>query len=135
MMTRVDPALPSLAARLAAPHAVVLGAGLGGLSAAMRLGAKGYRVTVIDKLDVPGGRGSAIWKDGHRFDLGPTIVTVPQIFRELWAACGRKLEDDIDLRALDPFYEIRWPDGSKFEASVDTERMVEEVRRLSPGDV
>nr|WP_200798011.1 phytoene desaturase [Roseivivax lentus] len=117
------------------PHAVVIGAGLGGLASAMRLGALGYRVTVIDRLDVPGGRGSAIWKDGHRFDLGPTIVTVPQVFRELWAACGRRLEDDIDLRALDPFYEIRWPDGSRFEASGDTDRMIEEVRRLSPGDV
>ncbi len=134
MMTRVDPALPSLAARLAAPHAVVIGAGLGGLSAAMRLGAKGYRVTVIDKLDVPGGRGSAIWRDGHRFDLGPTIVTVPQVFRELWRTCGRDFDADVDLRPMDPFYEIRWPDGSRFEASGDTERMRAEIARLSPED-
>ena len=52
-------------------EAIVIGAGVGGLSAAMRLGAKGYRVTVIDRLDMPGGRGSAIHKGGHRFDLGP----------------------------------------------------------------
>ena len=116
-------------------HAVVVGAGLGGLAAAMRLGAKGYRVTVIDRLDVPGGRGSAIWQDGHRFDLGPTIVTVPQVFRELWAACGRCFDDDVDLRALDPFYEIRWPDGSDFTARQSTEAMRAEVARLSPGDV
>ncbi|MDU8942435.1 phytoene desaturase [Ovoidimarina sediminis] len=116
-------------------HAVVVGAGLGGLAAAMRLGAKGYRVTVIDRLDVPGGRGSAIWKDGHRFDLGPTIVTVPQVFRELWAACGRSFDADVDLRALDPFYEIRWPDGSHFTARQSTEAMRAEVARLSPGDV
>ncbi|QFS84743.1 Phytoene desaturase (neurosporene-forming) [Roseivivax sp. THAF40] len=134
-MTRIDTTLIEAARLKTGPHAVVIGAGLGGLASAMRLGAMGYRVTVMDRLDVPGGRGSAIWKEGHRFDLGPTIVTVPQIFRELWAACGRKLEDYIDLRPLDPFYEIRWPDGSKFEASGDTERMVEEVRRLSPGDV
>lgn len=116
-------------------HALVIGAGLGGLASAMRLGARGYRVTVIDKLDVPGGRGSAIWKDGHRFDLGPTIVTVPQVFKELWAACGRDFHAEVDLRPLDPFYEIRWPDGSRFTASGSTERMIEEVRRLSPGDV
>jgi phytoene desaturase len=116
-------------------HAVVVGAGLGGLASAMRLGARGYRVTVIDKLDVPGGRGSAIWKDGHRFDLGPTIVTVPQIFKELWAACGRDFHAEVDLRPLDPFYEIRWPDGSRFTARQDTDAMVEQVRRLSPGDV
>ncbi|ETX15920.1 phytoene dehydrogenase [Roseivivax halodurans JCM 10272] len=119
----------------ARPHAVVIGAGLGGLASAMRLGAKGYRVTVIDRLDVPGGRGSAIWQDGHRFDLGPTIVTVPQLFRELWAACGRDFDEDVDLRALDPFYEIRWPDGSHFQARQDTDEMREEVRRLSPRDL
>ncbi|WP_375260213.1 phytoene desaturase family protein, partial [Citreimonas sp.] len=116
-------------------HAVVIGAGLGGLASAMRLGARGYRVTVIDRLDVPGGRGSAIWKDGHRFDLGPTIVTVPQIFKELWAACGRDFHAEVDLRPLDPFYEIRWPDGSTFRARQDTDAMIDEVRRLSPGDV
>ncbi|MEO0991250.1 MAG: NAD(P)-binding protein, partial [Pseudomonadota bacterium] len=69
-------------------HAVIVGAGLGGLASAMRLGAKGYRVTVLDRLDCVGGRGSAITQGGHRFDLGPTIVTVPKVFRELWAACG-----------------------------------------------
>ena len=72
--------------------AIVIGAGLGGLAAAMRLGAKGYRVTVLDRLDMPGGRGSSITKNGHRFDLGPTLVTVPLVFRELWAACGRDFE-------------------------------------------
>ncbi len=100
----------------------------------MRLGAKGYRVTVVDKLEGPGGRGSAIWKDGHRFDLGPTIVTVPQVFRELWAACGRDFDADVDLRAMDPFYEIRWPDGSSFTARQSTEAMRAEVARLSPKD-
>ncbi|WOI56336.1 phytoene desaturase [Palleronia sp. LCG004] len=116
-------------------RAIVVGAGLGGLSAAMRLGAKGYAVTVIDRLDTPGGRGSAIHKNGHRFDLGPTIVTVPQLFRDLWRACGRDFDADVDLRALDPFYEIRWPDGSRFAARQDTDAMRAEVARLSPRDV
>ena len=115
--------------------AVVIGAGLGGLAAAMRLGAKGYAVTVLDKLDRVGGRGSSVDQDGHRFDLGPTIVTVPQVFEKLWAACGRDFRRDVDLRPLDPFYEIRWPDGSKFTACGETDRMVAEVARLSPGDV
>ncbi len=116
------------------PHAIVIGAGLGGLASAMRLGAKGYRVTVLDRLEGPGGRGSSIWRNGHRFDLGPTIVTVPQVFRELWAACGREFDKDVDLRALDPFYEIRWPDGSRFTARQDTDAMRAEVARLSPRD-
>ncbi|SPJ23118.1 phytoene desaturase [Palleronia abyssalis] len=116
-------------------RAVVIGAGLGGLAAAMRLGAKGYRVTVLDRLDGPGGRGSAIHKDGFRFDLGPTIVTVPQLLRDLWATCGRDFDTDVDLRALDPFYEIRWPDGSTFTARQDTDAMRAEVARLSPEDL
>jgi phytoene desaturase len=101
----------------------------------MRLGAKGYAVTVVDRLDTVGWRGSSVTMDDHRFDLGPTIVTVPQVFRSLWAACGRDFDADVDLRPLDPFYEIRWPDGSHFTARGDTDAMVEEVRRLSPGDV
>ncbi|MCO8143856.1 phytoene desaturase [Rhodovulum tesquicola] len=135
MMTRVDPALAEEAVRAAGPHAVVIGAGLGGLAAAMRLGAKGYRVTVIDKLDVPGGRGSAVWQDGHRFDLGPTIVTVPQIFRSLWEVCGRDFDKDVKLVPMDPFYEIVFPDGERFRAQQDTDGMRAEVARLSPSDL
>jgi phytoene desaturase len=135
MFTRVDPEFKSSALPANAPHAVVIGAGIGGLSAAMRLGAKGYRVTILDKLESPGGRGSCLWQNGHRFDLGPTIVTVPQAFQELWAACGRRFEDDIDLRALDPYYEIRWPDGSQFFANGSDEDMEAEVMRLSPRDL
>ncbi|WP_299049030.1 phytoene desaturase [uncultured Tateyamaria sp.] len=131
-MTRLDPIESETRT---GNRAIVIGAGLGGLAAAMRLGAKGYKVTVIDKLDVPGGRGSAIWQDGHRFDLGPTIVTVPQLYRELWAACGRSFEEDVDLRSLDPFYEIRWPDGTRFVAQHDTDAMRAEVARIEPRDV
>jgi len=134
-LTQPAPPLVSAAPEDPRPHAVVIGAGLGGLASAMRLGAKGYRVTVLDRLDMPGGRGSALWRDGHRFDLGPTIVTVPQVFRALWAACGRDFDADVDLRALDPFYEIRWPDGSAFSMLGDETRVRAEIARLSPGDV
>lgn len=116
-------------------RAIVIGAGLGGLAAAMRLGAKGYAVTVLDRLDRAGGRGSSITQDGHRFDLGPTIVTAPQVFEDLWRACGRDFHTDVDLRPMDPFYEVRWPDGTRFRASGDDDRMVEEVARISPSDV
>ncbi|MEL6992496.1 MAG: phytoene desaturase [Pseudomonadota bacterium] len=115
--------------------AIVIGAGLGGLAAAMRLGAKGYAVTVLDRLDRPGGRGSSVTQDGHRFDLGPTIITVPQVYESLWAACGRDFHADVTLRPMDPFYEVRWPDGSTFTARQDTRAMLAEVARLSPGDV
>lgn len=132
MLTRTDASILAPDRNDDRPVAVVVGAGLGGLAAAMRLGAKGYRMVVIDRLDMPGGRGSALHVDGHRFDLGPTIVTVPQLFRELWQACGRDFDADVDLRALDPFYEIRFDDGSTFTASRD---MRAEVERLSPSDL
>ncbi|GAA4227074.1 phytoene desaturase [Sagittula marina] len=135
MLTGVDPVQKAEALLGPRPHAVVIGAGLGGLASAMRLGAKGYRVTVLDRLDSPGGRGSAITQGGHRFDLGPTIVTVPQLFEDLWAACGKRFEEAVDLRALDPYYEIRWPDGSNFTVRQDEAAMLAEVERLSPDDV
>ncbi|MEM6669225.1 MAG: phytoene desaturase [Pseudomonadota bacterium] len=117
------------------PSALVIGAGFGGLAAAMRLGAKGYRVTVLDRLESPGGRATSVTRNGHRFDLGPTIVTVPDVFQKLWAATGRRFEDDVDLRPLDPFYEIRFQDGSAFTARKDPAAMREEVRRLAPDDL
>ncbi|MEM7720042.1 MAG: phytoene desaturase [Pseudomonadota bacterium] len=134
-MRRSDPRLEALIPSAVPPRAIVIGAGLGGLAAAMRLGAKGYRVTVLDRLEGPGGRGSAIVSEGHRFDLGPTIVTVPNVFRELWAACGRDFDADVTLKPMAPFYEIRWPDGSVFKAHQDTDAMRAEVARLSPSDV
>jgi phytoene desaturase len=100
----------------------------------MRLGAKGYQVTLLDRLDRAGGRGSSITQNGHRFDLGPTIVTVPQVFRQLWAECGRDFDKDVDLRPVDPYYEIRWRDGSNFRVRQDEDAMIAEVRRLFPKD-
>lgn len=135
MLTRVEPTFSAPPEGDTRPVAVVIGAGFGGLASAMRLSAKGYRVEVLDRLDTPGGRGTAIWQDGYRFDLGPTIVTAPQVFRELWESAGEDFERDVNLRALDPFYEIRWPDGSHLQAHADPERMREEVARLSPGDL
>lgn len=113
----------------------MIGAGLGGLASAMRLGAKGWRVTVVDRLDRPGGRGSSITQGGHRFDLGPTIVTVPQGLRELWATCGRDFDRDVRLVPMEPFYKILWEDGSSFTARQGDAAMEAEVARLSPGDL
>ena len=73
------------------PHAAVIGSGLGGLSAAIRLGARGYRVTVFEKLDQPGGRASVFRQDGFTFDAGPTIITAPFILEELWAQAGAQV--------------------------------------------
>jgi phytoene desaturase len=117
------------------PHAIVIGAGLGGLAAAARLAAKGYRITVLEKLDGPGGRAYTFRQDGFTFDAGPTIVTAPYIFEELWAACGGRLADDVDLRPNNPFYKIRFNDGEVFNYSADREAMRAEVARFCPEDV
>lgn len=117
------------------PHAVVIGSGFGGLAAAVRLGARGYRVTVLERQDQPGGRAAVFHDAGFTYDAGPTIVTAPFLFEELWALCGRRLSDDVELRPIDPFYRIRFHDGTAFEYSGDPDRMRAEVAKFSPGDV
>jgi phytoene desaturase len=117
------------------PHAIVIGSGFGGLAAAVRLGARGYRVTVLEKLDAPGGRAYVHRQDGFTFDAGPTVVTAPFLFEELWSLAGRRMEDDIDMRPVTPFYRIRFHDGASFDYTGDAAAMRREVERLAPGDV
>ena len=116
-------------------RAVVIGSGFGGLAAAVRLGARGYEVTVLERLDAPGGRAYVFRQDGFTFDAGPTIITAPFLLEELWTLCGRRFSDDVDLRPIDPFYEIRFDDGSVFRYSGDADAMRAEVARFSPSDV
>ena len=115
-----------------APLALVIGSGFGGLAAAVRLCARGWRVQVLEKLNEPGGRARVIHVDGYTFDAGPTIVTVPFLLEELWELAGRKLANDVELRLLDPFYRIRFDDGDHFDYSADPERMRDEVLRIDP---
>jgi phytoene desaturase len=117
------------------PHAIVIGSGFGGLAAAVRLGARGWRVTVLEKLDAPGGRAYVHRQDGFTFDAGPTVITAPFLLEELWALCGRRLADDIDLRPVAPYYRIRFDDGTVFDYSGDAQAMRAEVARLAPDDV
>lgn len=117
------------------PHAIVIGSGFGGLAAAIRLGARGYRVTVLEKLEAPGGRACVHRQDGFTFDAGPTIVTAPFLFEDLWALCGRTFSDDIDLRPVSPFYRIRFNDGETFDYSGDPSAMAREIVRIAPGDL
>ncbi len=117
------------------PHAVVIGSGFGGLAAAIRLGAKGYRVTVLEKLDAPGGRAYVHRRGGYVFDAGPTIVTAPFLLEELWTLCGKTMSDHVALKLMDPFYRIRFDDGSWFDYSGDPEAMRQEVARFAPDDL
>ena len=119
----------------ARPHAVVIGSGFGGLAAAIRLGSRGFRVTVLEQLDAPGGRAYVFRQDGFTFDAGPTIITAPFLLEELWKLCGRRFADDVDLRSLQPFYRIRFFDGSILDCSNDDASMAAQINRFAPGDL
>jgi phytoene desaturase len=117
------------------PHAVVIGSGFGGLAAAIRLGARGYRTTVLEQLDAPGGRAYVFRQDGFTFDAGPTIITAPFLLEDLWRLCGRRLRDDIDLREVVPFYRIRFNDGGVLDCSNDAASMAAQINQFAPDDL
>ena len=132
MLKAVNPSMPTEDQR---PHAVVIGSGFGGLAAAVRLGARGYRVTVLEKLDAPGGRAYVFREGGYVFDAGPTIITAPFLLEELWTMAGKRMEDDIEMAEMTPFYGIQFDDGSVFHCSRDPEAMRAQVAKFSPEDV
>lgn len=117
------------------PHAIVIGSGFGGLAAAIRLGAKGYRVTILERLEQAGGRASVFRQDGFVFDAGPTIVTAPFVFEELWELCGKDFSKAVDLRKMDPFYKIHFDDGRTFTVTDDPEQMRAEIAKFNPDDL
>ncbi len=114
---------------------VVIGSGFGGLYAAIRLQAQGHRVTVVEKRDKPGGRAYVYEQDGFVFDGGPTIITAPWLIEELFEHCGKHSEDYIRLVPVDPFYNIRFEDGSVFHYNGDREKLLQEIRRFNPDDI
>jgi phytoene desaturase len=118
-----------------APHAVVIGSGFGGLAAAVRLRAKGYRVTVLEALDQPGGRARVFRRDGYTFDAGPTVITAPYLFEELFSLVGRNLRDYVRLVPVDPFYRVVFDDGSSFDYVGEEDRLLAQIQRMSPRDV
>ncbi len=109
---------------------VVVGAGLGGLSAALRLTAAGREVTVIERELVPGGRAGLLETDGYRFDTGPTVLTMPDLLADAFDCVGERLEDWLTLTRLDPVYRAFYADGSTLDVRSDPTLMAEEVRRV-----
>ena len=114
---------------------VVIGAGFGGLAAAVRLRAMGYPVVLMEARDQPGGRAGVFRRQGYSFDAGPTVITAPYLFEELFELVGRSLDDYVELIDVDPFYRISFSDGMVFDYTGDEQRLIEEVRRFNPGDV
>lgn len=112
----------------------VVGAGLGGLAAAIHLARGGHRVVILEKNGRVGGKMNVFAEKGYRFDTGPTLLTMPFLLQELFAAAGRRLEDHLDLVRLDPICRYYWPDGTRLDASSNVEAMEAQISRISPRD-
>jgi phytoene desaturase len=113
---------------------ILVGAGPGGLAAALLLARAGLRVKICERLDRPGGRTSALESDGFRFDLGPTFFLYPRILEEIFAEVGRDLWAEVPMVRLDPHYRLMFGAGGALDATADARRMREEIRRLCPRD-
>jgi phytoene desaturase len=109
-------------------HATVVGAGFGGLAAAIRLAHAGVHVTLLERDTGPGGRASRVVRDGFAFDAGPSVLTMPHLFDELFVLSGERLADHVGLVRLDPAYRASFHDGSQIAVRGSVEAMVEEVR-------
>jgi phytoene desaturase len=117
------------------PHtsALVIGAGIGGIATAARLARNGYEVTVIEKNSRPGGRCDQLVREGHRFDIGPTLFLMPEVFAETFAALGERMEDHLDLRRIDPTYRVRFGDGTELALTANLQQMQQQLEAIEPG--
>lgn len=113
---------------------VIIGSGFGGLSAAIRLAAAGHSVTVLEKRDKPGGRAYVYEKDGFTFDGGPTIITAPFMFDDLFALAGKKREDYVTFTPCDPFYRIFDHEGRPFNYNADEMFTLDQIDKRNPTD-
>ncbi|WP_329416425.1 phytoene desaturase family protein [Streptomyces sp. NBC_00704] len=112
-------------------HVVVVGAGLSGLAAALHLLGAGRRVTLVERDELPGGRAGRLERGGYRIDTGPTVLTMPDLADEAFAAVGERLRDHVDLVALHPAYQARFADGSSLDVHTDAAAMEAEVERFA----
>ncbi|MBN2482863.1 MAG: phytoene desaturase [Candidatus Omnitrophica bacterium] len=114
-------------------HIAIVGAGVGGLATAARLGSRGYKVDVFEKLPRPGGRAHIIEDAGFKFDTGPSFVLMPSFFKEIFDYCGRDLSDYLHLAPLDIHYKIFYPSGKELVIYRDSEKTKAELEKIEPG--
>jgi phytoene desaturase len=114
---------------------VVIGSGFGGLSAAVRLQAQGHQVTIVEKLDKPGGRAYVFERDGFTFDGGPTIITAPWMIDDIFASAGTSTDKYVQIVPIDPFYNVRFEDGSVFHYNGQRDSVLSEIQRFNPDDL
>ncbi len=114
---------------------LILGAGIGGLSAAIHLAAKGYCVTVLEQNPAVGGKMAEITENGFRWDTGPSVITMRGVFEDLFRAAGRHLEDYLTLLPVEPLTRYFWPDGTTLDLSRDLTRTAAQINALEPRDL
>ncbi len=117
-----------------AKNVVVIGSGFGGLSMANRLQSMGMQVTLLEKREKVGGRAYQFKEKGYTFDMGPSLITAPEIIGDVFRAAGRRREDYLDLIPLDPFYRVYFHDGSYIDYKGDPEEMKAQIARFSERD-
>ena len=113
---------------------IVIGSGLGGLSAAIRLAAQGHAVTLFEKRDKLGGRAYQYEIDGFKFDGGPTVITAPWMIDELWQLAGKRREDEVEIVKVDPFYRIFDHQGRYLDYNGDHEFILSQIEKFNPAD-
>ena len=113
---------------------VIIGSGFGGLAAAIRLQAKGMQVTLLEKNAKVGGHAYQLVKNGYTFDMGPSIITAPDLIQRLFESAGTRMEDYLDLVKLDPFYRIYFHDGTSLDYTDDSEQMKQQMAQFSTDD-
>jgi phytoene desaturase len=113
---------------------VVVGAGLAGLSCALRLAGAGRRVTVVERESVPGGRAGLIEDAGFRFDTGPTVLTMPDLIQDAFGAVGEDMHDWVELMPVEPLYRAFYPDGSQLDVHSNVDAMADEIERVISPD-
>ena len=123
-----------MTARSRLPHALIVGAGFGGIAAALRLRAKGYRVSLIDRCASLGGRAQVFERNGFRHDAGPTVITAPFLFEELFELFGERLSEHLKLVPLTPWYRFRFSDGGTFDYGGTLDETLAEIARIEPRD-
>lgn len=114
-------------------HVVIIGAGIGGLATAMRLSANGFRVTVLEKNPTVGGRANTREIGGFRFDTGPSLLLMTDVYRDLFAACGEDFDARVPLVKMEPNYAVHFGDGTSLEMSSDLTKMVANLEAIEPG--
>ncbi len=115
-------------------HIAIIGSGFGGLAAGIRLRARGFKVTIFEKNERVGGHASQIKTKGYTFDMGPSLITAPDIIRNLFQSAGKRVEDYMELFHLDPYYRIYFHDKTFFDYTGDSERMKAEIAKYSAED-